>query len=48
MNIYPAIDMVEGRAVRLRQGRSEDMTVYGDPLMMARQFWRGRAVPAHG
>ena len=39
MNIYPAIDMVEGRAVRLRQGRSDDMTVYGDPLMMARQFY---------
>ena len=38
MKIYPAIDMVEGRAVRLKQGRSDDMTVYGDPLMMARQF----------
>ena len=39
MKIYPAIDMVEGRAVRLKQGRSDDMTVYGDPLMMARQFY---------
>ncbi len=39
MNIYPAIDMVEGRAVRLRQGRADDMTVYGDPLMLARQFY---------
>ena len=38
MKNYPAIDMVEGRAVRLKQGRSDDMTVYGDPLMMARQF----------
>lgn len=39
MNIYPAIDMVEGRAVRLKQGRADDMTVYGDPLMLARQFY---------
>lgn len=39
MNIYPAIDMAEGRAVRLKQGRADDMTVYGDPLMLARQFY---------
>ena len=38
MNIYPAIDMVNGRAVRLKQGRADDMTVYGDPVDMARRF----------
>ena len=39
MNIYPAIDMVNGRAVRLKQGRADDMTVYGDPVDMARRFF---------
>ena len=37
MNLYPAIDILEGRAVRLRQGRKEDATVYGTPVEMARQ-----------
>ena len=36
MKIYPAIDIFNGKAVRLRQGRAEDVTVYGDPLDMAR------------
>ena len=31
MNIYPAIDILNGQAVRLRQGRKEDVTVYGQP-----------------
>lgn len=39
MKIYPAIDMVDGRAVRLKQGCADDVTVYGDPLEMARQFY---------
>lgn len=47
MNIYPAIDMVDGRAVRLRQGRADDMTVYGDPLMLARQFYAEGAQYLH-
>ena len=28
MILYPAIDLYEGKAVRLRQGRYDDMTVY--------------------
>ena len=35
MNIYPAIDILNGKAVRLRQGRAADVTVYGDPVEMA-------------
>jgi phosphoribosylformimino-5-aminoimidazole carboxamide ribotide isomerase len=38
MNIYPAIDILGGQAVRLRQGRKEDVTVYGHPLDMARRW----------
>ena len=35
MKIYPAIDILGGKAVRLKQGRAADATVYGDPLEMA-------------
>jgi phosphoribosylformimino-5-aminoimidazole carboxamide ribotide isomerase len=38
MNLYPAIDILGGRAVRLRQGRREDATVYGTPVEMARRW----------
>ena len=30
MILYPAIDLFDGKAVRLRQGRYDDMTVYDD------------------
>ncbi len=37
--LYPAIDIRGGRAVRLRQGRAEDETVYdADPVALARRF----------
>ena len=39
MNLYPAIDLMDSKAVRLRQGKRDDVTVYGDPLDMAKQ-WR--------
>ena len=35
MLLYPAIDLMGGQAVRLRQGRREDATIYGDPVRMA-------------
>jgi phosphoribosylformimino-5-aminoimidazole carboxamide ribotide isomerase len=38
MKIYPAIDILGGKAVRLRQGRKEDVTVYGDPVEMAEKW----------
>ncbi len=39
MNLYPAIDILEGRAVRLRQGRFEDQTVYHDDPLEAARSW---------
>jgi len=41
MRIYPAIDILGGKAVRLRQGRKNEATVYGDPLEMAAK-WIGK------
>jgi phosphoribosylformimino-5-aminoimidazole carboxamide ribotide isomerase len=39
MQIIPAIDLIDGKCVRLRMGDYADKTVYGeDPLAMARQF----------
>ncbi len=37
--LYPAIDLLGGRAVRLRQGRREDVTDCGDPVELAAR-WR--------
>lgn len=40
MVIIPAIDLKDGKCVRLRQGRADDVTVYGyDPAAQARD-WR--------
>ena len=37
--VIPAIDIQKGKAVRLRQGRAEDATVFSDsPLDVARRF----------
>jgi phosphoribosylformimino-5-aminoimidazole carboxamide ribotide isomerase len=39
MILFPAIDLRHGRCVRLRQGRAEDETVYGDdPAAVARRW----------
>lgn len=39
MLILPAIDLLSGKAVRLRQGRYEDPTIYSDdPPAVARRF----------
>src|SRR5262249_32946700 len=35
MKIYAAIDILDGKAVRLRRGRRAEATVYGDPPEMA-------------
>jgi phosphoribosylformimino-5-aminoimidazole carboxamide ribotide isomerase len=43
MKIYPAIDILQGKAVRLRQGRPEDATVYGVPLQMAGRWFHAGA-----
>lgn len=39
MMLYPAIDIKDGKCVRLYQGRFDDVTVYGDdPAAMARKW----------
>lgn len=38
MKIYPAIDILGGQAVRLKQGRKSDATVYGKPIEMASKW----------
>jgi phosphoribosylformimino-5-aminoimidazole carboxamide ribotide isomerase len=47
MRILPAIDLLDGKAVRLRQGRYEDVTVFdADPPGRARR-WRGKVPVVH-
>src|SRR5262245_38290863 len=47
MQIIPAIDLFDGRAVRLRKGRYEELTRYhDDPTVVARQ-WSGQATRLH-
>lgn len=41
MILYPAIDMLGGKAVRLRQGKRDDVTIFGDPVDMALK-WRSK------
>ncbi|MCX6998497.1 MAG: 1-(5-phosphoribosyl)-5-[(5-phosphoribosylamino)methylideneamino]imidazole-4-carboxamide isomerase [Kiritimatiellaeota bacterium] len=37
--IFPAIDLQDGRCVRLRQGRAEDSTTYSDDPVGMAQHW---------
>jgi len=40
MLVIPAIDIKDGQCVRLRQGRMDDVTVFGkDPVAMAKQWF---------
>ncbi len=38
MNVYPAVDLMGGKAVRLFKGEKETKKVYGDPLKVASDF----------
>ncbi|MCD6373354.1 MAG: 1-(5-phosphoribosyl)-5-((5-phosphoribosylamino)methylideneamino)imidazole-4-carboxamide isomerase [Thermococcus sp.] len=38
MEIYPAIDITGGKAVRLYKGRRKKVKVYGDPVEIAERF----------
>ena len=40
MKLYPAIDILAGRAVRLLHGKRDAVTDYGDPVDRAKQ-WLG-------
>jgi phosphoribosylformimino-5-aminoimidazole carboxamide ribotide isomerase len=48
MNLYPAIDLLGGRVVRLRQGDYGESTVYGDdPALVAQSFVQQGATWVH-
>ena len=38
MILYPAIDLLGGKAVRLRKGKRDEATVYGDPVEIAKSL----------
>ena len=39
MNFYPAIDIKDGKFIRLKQGRLDEVTIYGDnPVEIAKKF----------
>lgn len=40
MIIFPAVDIRDGKAVRLRQGRKEDATIFGDNPLEAALAWQ--------
>ena len=48
MKLYPAIDLYEGKAVRLFKGEYQQMTVYNEnPLAVARDFQNAGATCIH-
>lgn len=47
MQLYPAIDMLDGNAVRLRQGRREDVTIFGNPVELAAKWRKQGATYLH-
>ncbi|QSR87398.1 1-(5-phosphoribosyl)-5-[(5-phosphoribosylamino)methylideneamino] imidazole-4-carboxamide isomerase [Candidatus Methylacidiphilum infernorum] len=42
MKIYAAIDLFKGQVVRLRQGKLEEMTVYGSDPVKTALFWQSQ------
>lgn len=40
MIIFPAVDIRQGKAVRLRQGRKEDVTIFADSPLEAALAWQ--------
>ncbi|MGC4088571.1 MAG: 1-(5-phosphoribosyl)-5-[(5-phosphoribosylamino)methylideneamino]imidazole-4-carboxamide isomerase [Polyangiaceae bacterium] len=47
MEVIPAIDLLEQKAVRLRQGRYEDVTVYSDAPDELAKEWSGQVPRLH-
>ena len=48
MILYPAIDLVDGKAVRLYKGDYAQMTIYSeDPVSVAKDFQNARATRMH-
>ena len=38
MNLYPAIDLKEGKCIRLKKGELKEITFYKYPIDQAKQF----------
>lgn len=38
MKLFPAVDILDGKAVRLLEGRRDKLTIYGEPLDMAHKW----------
>lgn len=47
MEVIPAIDLLDGKAVRLLKGRYEDVTVYHDEPAVLAAEWRGHVGRLH-
>lgn len=48
MAVYPAIDLLDGQVVRLREGKRDEVTVYGaDPVAVARAYRAAGATMIH-
>ncbi|HET9093339.1 MAG TPA: HisA/HisF-related TIM barrel protein, partial [Acidimicrobiales bacterium] len=47
MELWPAIDITQGRCVRLRQGDFARQTEYGDPLEVATRYLEAGAKRLH-
>jgi phosphoribosylformimino-5-aminoimidazole carboxamide ribotide isomerase len=47
MIVIPAIDLLGGKAVRLRQGRYDDVTIYDDDPPRRARAWRGKVPLLH-
>ena len=42
MIIFPAVDIQNGKAVRLKQGRAQDSTVFAEDPVEAARTWQAR------
>ncbi|MFL0199401.1 1-(5-phosphoribosyl)-5-[(5-phosphoribosylamino)methylideneamino]imidazole-4-carboxamide isomerase [Exiguobacterium acetylicum] len=47
MQLYPAIDLMSGQAVRLKQGDFDQQTFFGDALTIAKRFKEDGATAIH-
>lgn len=47
MDVIPALDLLDGKAVRLRQGRYDEVTVYDDNPPVTAASWSGRVRRIH-
>jgi phosphoribosylformimino-5-aminoimidazole carboxamide ribotide isomerase len=47
MEVIPALDLLDGKAVRLRQGRYDEVTVYDEHPNVLAAEWSGRVRRVH-